>query len=578
MPFALVWLLAGTANAQEDAIGLQSLFAAPGVRLVVVEFWADFCKPCVESLPKWKALHKKYRSRGFRLVMVAVSSEGRCAVPDWVPDRKVCDLTGEIAKSWFATELPQAFLWTWQGTLLLEHATFEEVEQQVQRWFEDAPRIMVQKGVDRQGRPLADGEELRRLVRSELGREGKFDLVADPKELDELRRLRRLGYQANYDESTQCRLGMDISPNSVLKIMRFGDRAGSERLLLELFSLEKGCLVASSVAPVGEGSQALSQAVIEATASLTREMVGDAQHPSKWEGPGGLSATSAESPRVVSNMFGSLTVRSSPSGAWVFVDGTPLGKTPMNGFRVPARKVQLRLVADNHHPDVLQDVNIAPGKEVVIDRQLRPRFGKLTVHAFGVGGERLQVPVAIDGAEAGVAPVEAEVAPGKHTVEVAGPEGPRTREVMVEEGQTLIVDVQVVGKGGATDVASPGQEGPGLVADEKAESPRVLPWVVAGLGVVTGAAGGTLLYMGQSRYERVEADSKELSQVDAQRSWDDADTLVRWGWITAGAGAAVAAGAIAWWALARNASDEGAGVSLRPSLHNGLFFTFEGRF
>ena len=91
---ALACTIPGRAGA-DDRFDLRDWLRRPGVRLVVVEFYATWCKPCMAAVPKWKALHEKYRDQGLRLIVVNTQDpEGRCVNPGWNPDQMVCDEEG----------------------------------------------------------------------------------------------------------------------------------------------------------------------------------------------------------------------------------------------------------------------------------------------------------------------------------------------------------------------------------------------------------------------------------------------------------------------------------------------------
>jgi peroxiredoxin len=45
-----------------------------GKEVVLVDFWATFCEPCLAAMPRLEALYEKYRSRGF--VVLGVSIDG----------------------------------------------------------------------------------------------------------------------------------------------------------------------------------------------------------------------------------------------------------------------------------------------------------------------------------------------------------------------------------------------------------------------------------------------------------------------------------------------------------------------
>jgi len=397
-----VWLvllglvLSPAAASSEEDVGLSRMMTQPGVKLIAVEFWSEYCPPCVKALPKWKELHQKYRHRGFRLILVAVASQGRCSIPDWVPDKKVCDFSAEIAKSWSATELPQAFLWTWQGKLLVEHASFEEVAERVEQWFEDEPRILVDTPRDRAGKPLTDGTMLRQLVRSELQRQGKFDLVMDEDEKEVLRTLGERSHGLQYDDAQRCKLGAEVSANSLLQVSVISSQDG-EHLAMQLLSVEKGCLVSGAWAPISPGPSGKEQAVIEAVANLVPELLGDVGRPSEHGRSGTPDTTAAPVAETVGSTTrpGKLSVRSTPEGARVLVNGTPVGTTPTADVSLPAGNYQVRLHKDGYHPVLIDEVTIAAG----VRNQISEVLEKMVPAAEPPAKAREPDPVAVKKAE-----------------------------------------------------------------------------------------------------------------------------------------------------------------------------------
>lgn len=280
--FALFGLLAAGEARAFSTLDIPGELGEAGVKLVAVEFYATWCGPCQAAVPKWKALQEKYRSRGLRLVVVSVQSEGTCANPDWTPDAVVCDAEGNISQRWKASQLPQAFLWSWQGNLLVEHGGIEQVERAIEAYFRETPRILIDDPVDLRGEKLPgeEGIELKRLVRGELKRAAKFDLPLSEAERVELRDLRAKSNNAAYDEEQRCTVGDEVSANSLLKVVHSKTNNG-DKLRLELFSIEKGCLTASVATPIADND--LEAATIGAIGKLLRNLRGEVKMPGDAE-------------------------------------------------------------------------------------------------------------------------------------------------------------------------------------------------------------------------------------------------------------------------------------------------------
>jgi thiol-disulfide isomerase/thioredoxin len=52
--------------------GLKEVITKNRGKVVLVDFWADFCVPCKEGLPRVVAMHKKYSKEGFVVVSVSL--------------------------------------------------------------------------------------------------------------------------------------------------------------------------------------------------------------------------------------------------------------------------------------------------------------------------------------------------------------------------------------------------------------------------------------------------------------------------------------------------------------------------
>ena len=135
----------------------------PGVQLVAVEFYATWCKPCVDAVPRWRALHERYRGQGLRLLVVNTQDpDGRCINPGWNPDKLICDVQGHLARQFgVGNRLPSAFLWSWRGDLLVGDGHVAQVEQAIKVFVARTPRVEV-------GATGPMAQTLGRLVRDKL--------------------------------------------------------------------------------------------------------------------------------------------------------------------------------------------------------------------------------------------------------------------------------------------------------------------------------------------------------------------------------------------------------------------------
>ena len=259
----------GTLSAWDEfnRYSIEDELRKPGVKLVAVDFYATWCEPCKAAIPKWKKLQEKYGDKGLKLIVVSVQSEGSCSQPpQWNPDKIVCDYEGDIANAWHANNLPQAFLWSWQGNLLVAHGGVDNVAEAIEKYFKNIPRVLVEEGKDK---------DIYKMVRSELIKNSKIEVVASDEERKALAELRKKSNNLNYDAKLRCKLGEEVSANSRLMIST-QKRGQKETLVLELFSVEKGCLTASGTATMRGNTET---EVAEAVYNLLKNLLGDFKMP-----------------------------------------------------------------------------------------------------------------------------------------------------------------------------------------------------------------------------------------------------------------------------------------------------------
>ena len=113
-------------------------------RWTLLDFWATWCQPCVDDLPKLTALHKRYAERGFAVVSVSID-EGRKAakkVARMIKKRQAEHpvlLDSETAPAWYAYKVrvvPTQFLISPQGQIVAQWSgsiDLQAVEAEISR-------------------------------------------------------------------------------------------------------------------------------------------------------------------------------------------------------------------------------------------------------------------------------------------------------------------------------------------------------------------------------------------------------------------------------------------------------------
>lgn len=73
-----LWACAATGFAQDIPkwkVADLTRFIEQAEKPTILNFWATFCKPCIEEIPYFQALQKKYDSAGLQLILVSLDLE-----------------------------------------------------------------------------------------------------------------------------------------------------------------------------------------------------------------------------------------------------------------------------------------------------------------------------------------------------------------------------------------------------------------------------------------------------------------------------------------------------------------------
>ena len=206
----------------------------PGVRLVLVNFYASWCEACEDNYTELEALRTNYHQQGLRIVTVHTNDPGiKCG--DGAPrtDDLLCDMEGELADALRVYSLPAMLLWSWDGREVAQAAKVQTIEDALKLYFLDLPRIAVHA---RDASGSADST-LRDLVRDELSLHGKYLLVGDSEERKLAARVRKESFIQSQSKNQRCKLGVEHSANTVAEVKVQGDY-----LRLQLMSAETACI------------------------------------------------------------------------------------------------------------------------------------------------------------------------------------------------------------------------------------------------------------------------------------------------------------------------------------------------
>lgn len=95
-------------------------------KVVLVDFWATWCKPCIETMPEVQKLHEKYGRKGLAVAGISIDQDGEKKVKPFIEKRKFAYpilLDGGKSPAWQAFRVkgvPALFLIDRQGRIVKE--------------------------------------------------------------------------------------------------------------------------------------------------------------------------------------------------------------------------------------------------------------------------------------------------------------------------------------------------------------------------------------------------------------------------------------------------------------------------
>ena len=124
--------------AEQDTAGQPLSVAGLKGKVVLVDFWATWCGPCVAELPNVVAAYDKYKGKGFEIVGISLD-EDRGALDAFVKERKMAwpqffDGKGwqnKLAQQYGIESIPATFLLDREGNIVAKNLRGAELEKEL---------------------------------------------------------------------------------------------------------------------------------------------------------------------------------------------------------------------------------------------------------------------------------------------------------------------------------------------------------------------------------------------------------------------------------------------------------------
>jgi thiol-disulfide isomerase/thioredoxin len=103
-------------------------------KVVLLDFWASWCSPCLQSFPWMNELQQKHGDEGLVVLAVNLDQDRKLAetflgkTP--AKFRVEYDAAGDVARQFQVQAMPTSFLIDRQGKIRVRHAGFKEKQRQ----------------------------------------------------------------------------------------------------------------------------------------------------------------------------------------------------------------------------------------------------------------------------------------------------------------------------------------------------------------------------------------------------------------------------------------------------------------
>ncbi|MEL1239678.1 TlpA disulfide reductase family protein [Flavobacterium flavipallidum] len=124
-----------TADANGNKHSLAELIK--GKKVVLIDFWASWCKPCRAELPNVKANYEKYASKGFDVISISIDKDSN-AWKKALEDEKMKWPNfndNDVASLYKVVAVPTTYLIDGEGKLIADNVRGEDLGKKLQEIF-----------------------------------------------------------------------------------------------------------------------------------------------------------------------------------------------------------------------------------------------------------------------------------------------------------------------------------------------------------------------------------------------------------------------------------------------------------
>ena len=363
-----------------------------------------------------------------------------------------------------------------------------------------------------------------RLLGTQTVKAGAVEELEEPIRTSSSALFRKIGGRTDQGERSSKRPGPGTGPNFVAPATQ-GEGPGESKLVevspterpkaksgpagIYITTEPKGAEVLMGDVKVGDTDPAFQRADLRPGDTIRVTLRKEDYHPVSFDvalRPGIARYEGIE----LKPAFGSLDIRSEPSGARVTLGGAEVGVTPYTQERVPSGRHLVSLEMDLYEGVRDEIVEVKDGERSSKTFRLAPDFGTLEVASSPSGAK-----VKVNGMERGATPLELKLSPGAYKVDIekGGFHG-RSYEITVARSRRIAIgaDQAVLERivGSLLVLCDPPE--PGVVVfldgEEKGGAPLTIEGIPVGGHEVEVRAKGKL---GRKKVEVVEGEVKTVT-------------------------------------------------------------------